>query len=457
MIPKMYLKLNSLKILNFLLIAIDVRLKSFLSPNYDNNTFLKQFSYLKYFSTITCVVENILVRNSEGYFVKRINYNTKKYTNIFSNVFSCHSGFYISSSSVCDEIMNCGITDNSDEDGCKCKTVKGKCKYIVDIDEKSPWKCSSLYFTGIDGKCYSFNYEFNHTEKVSIISNEMMCKNGNEIDEILIDDLVPDCGESADDEIILQGILMNHTYYPCGNEGEIPCKNGHNKCFDFSQICIYGLNEYHHLVPCRTGGHLQECQDFECNLKYKCPNSYCIPLGYVCDGKWDCASGFDEDISHTCKMRRCMGLFHCSSSSICLHTEGVCDKYYDCPLKDDELMCNLQTTKCPSSCYCHKFAMHCLGYLPDTNIIYHTLPHCAIKVSFTSMISLHFLKLFGYLVKVDLCCNIIVSPCHILSENKSIHWLDISNNKISVLFTILLLQYDQTGVDIYKPQPFTDN
>ena len=300
MIPNMFFKLKSLKILNFLLIAIDVKLKSFLSVNYINHAFLKQFSYETYFSSITYAVENISVRDSEGYFVKRTKYNMKNPQLFFDNVFLCHSGLFISSNKVCDGIMNCGITDNSDEDGCKCKTANEKCKYIVNIAERRQWECSSLYFTAADGKCYSFDHEYNHTKEVNTISRKFVCKNGNEIDVLFVDDLVSDCGESADDEIILQDIIVNHTYYPCDTEGEIPCKNGHKRCFDFSDICVYRLNKYHHLVPCRTGGHLQECHYFECNLKYKCPNSYCIPLGYVCDGKWDCPSGFDEDISHNC-------------------------------------------------------------------------------------------------------------------------------------------------------------
>ena len=123
MIPNVFFKLKSLKILNFLLIAIDVKLKSFLSVNYINHAFLKQFCYEKYFSTITYAVENISVRDSEGYFVKRTKYNMKNPQLFFDNVFLCHSGLFISSNKVCDGKMNCGITDNSDEDGCKCKTA----------------------------------------------------------------------------------------------------------------------------------------------------------------------------------------------------------------------------------------------------------------------------------------------------------------------------------------------
>ena len=253
---------------------------------------------------------------------------------------------------MCDETVDCSVTDNSDEYGCKCQTQTRKCKYIS-RDKKRTWKCSSFYFTGIDGKCYSFDHQYIDTEGINIIPYKFKCIHGDKIDTMLVEDLVSDCGKLAEDELILKDILVNHTYYPCYKDGEIPCKNGHFKCFDFSHICVYRLNKYHNLVPCRTGGHLQECKEFECSLKYKCPSSYCIPQAYVCDGKWDCHMGYDE---HTCKIRNCMGFFQCSKSSTCIPVEDVCNHYIDCPLKDDELMCALKNIQCPVSCSCHSFA-----------------------------------------------------------------------------------------------------
>ena len=435
LISKRYLKLNSLKIFHFLFVAINVKLKSLLSVHYNNNTFIKQFSYEKYFSVITQRAENVPIRDSEGYFVKRINFTSRDLKRISGNLFSCKSGSFISSRKVCDETVDCGLSDNSDEYKCKCQTQDRRCKYITS-DQKRTWKCSSFYFTGIDGKCYSFDHQYiqvNIINKISIISNKIKCINGNEIDTILIDDLVSDCGESGDDESVLKDILVNHNYYSCHKEGEIPCKNGHNRCFDFTDICVYRLNKYHHLVPCRTGGHLQECREFECNLKFKCPGSYCIPLSYVCDGKWDCHNGHDEYILHTCKARNCIGFFHCSKSSICFPVEDVCDNYIDCPEKDDELMCGLKNIKCPVSCSCHNFAIQCLGSLLDIMNIYHKLPYSVIKVSDTSMATLHVLKIFSYLVLVDFSNNMIISPCYILSGNKSILQLDLSKNVIYVL------------------------
>ena len=375
------------------------------------------------------------MRHFEGYFVKQINSTTRNLKNIFGNLFLCSSGSFISSKRVCNEKVDCSMNDNSDEDSCKCETQNKKCKYTIS-EKRRTWQCSSLYFTDIDGKCYSSDHEYIYTEDRSIIANKIEHENGNEIDIILVNDLVSDSGESVDDELILKHILVNHTFYPCYQEGEIPCRNGHNRCFDFSHICVYRLNKYHHLIPCRTGGHLQECEKFECNLKYKCPGSYCIPLVYVCDGKWDCHTGYDEHILHTCKIRNCVGLFHCSKSTICLPVEDVCDNYIDCPLKDDELMCALKNIKCPISCSCHNFAIQCLGNLTEltelVNVFY-KLPYSVVKISFTNMVSMHTLKVFRYLVLGDFSNNMITSPCYTLSGNKSILSLDLSKNFIYVL------------------------
>ena len=40
---------------------------------------------------------------------------------------------------------------------------------------------------------------------------------------------------------------------------------------------------------------LYSADSFTCPEGYvKCPDSYCVPLRMVCDGKWDCKRGEDE-------------------------------------------------------------------------------------------------------------------------------------------------------------------
>ena len=32
-----------------------------------------------------------------------------------------------------------------------------------------------------------------------------------------------------------------------------------------------------------------------CNMRFKCELAYCIPWNYVCNGRWDCPNGEDEN------------------------------------------------------------------------------------------------------------------------------------------------------------------
>ena len=138
----------------------------------------------------------------------------------------------------------------------------------------------------------------------------------------------------AEDEAILQDNLLKHTYFPCPKEDQIPCRSGHSTCFSVTEICVYKFNSFNHLIQCRTGGHLQECQEYECNLKYKYPYSYCISFGYIFDGKWDCPHGYDEyEMVLYTAMRQCKNLFHCSVSNICILIEDVCNDATDCPFE----------------------------------------------------------------------------------------------------------------------------
>ena len=74
-------------------------------------------------------------------------------------------------------------------------------------------------------------------------------------------------------------------------------------------------------------------------MKFKCPDFYCIPWSYVCDGKWDCPRGIDE---RNCNSERlCEIMFHCKNSIKCIHLGTICDNVKDCPSGDDEFMCSL--------------------------------------------------------------------------------------------------------------------
>ncbi len=271
-----------------------------------------------------------------------------------NNTFQCISGHIISILSVCDGVLNCGQNDKSDESICSCThdtNIKNTCRLICDKSDSC--KCSIMYYRTHDGKCHQYIQQSNIFGNTNSGRN-FTCES-QILDIALMNDLVSDCGESADDEHTLKDVLINHNAHECPKPSQISCRTGHNSCFDVTDICVYRLNSFKHLIPCRTGEHMEDCTDFECNLKYKCPGYYCIPFSYLCDGKWDCPDVSDERKKHNCGYnRKCKNMFHCSSSQICVHFEDVCDGFMDCPLQDDEFVCTLKYVSCPMNCKCHE-------------------------------------------------------------------------------------------------------
>ncbi len=123
--------------------------------------------------------------------------------------------------------------------------------------------------------------------------------------------------------------------------------------------CFYEIIDRHknRSVTCEESTHLQDCEDEKCkDGTFKCPQYYCVHLRYVCDGFWDCPFGYDE--SQCIKTAR-EGFFHCKSSMIFIVPNSVCDKIIDCPLRDDEIACDIAWLPCPETCFCLVYAMSC--------------------------------------------------------------------------------------------------
>ena len=180
---------------------------------------------------------------------------------------------------------------------------------------------------------------------------------------------------------------------------------------------------------------MEDCEHFECNMKFKCPKSYCIPWAYVCDGKWDCPQGFDESKEHSFgETRQCRNNFHCTKSQLCIHIEGACDGYYDCPLKDDEYMCPLKGIMCPKSCLCHKFALGCFHAVLTRNVICGTLPYTSAFMSNIIISYRNMLKSFINATILQLPGNNIQSVCNgLFLHGRQLIVLNVAFNKIESL------------------------
>lgn len=254
---------------------------------------------------------------------------------------------------VCDGESDCG-ENSSDETHCYDQGPK-QCDYEND-------QCPNLYFVSHDGHCFPFHSldKIDSSLSPSTRSAYFVCVDGRKMDITFVNDLVFDCGLSGDDEFHLLEMKNSFLSFSCSEPSQIPCRDGHSKCFNISHICIYQLNIFKQLTSCRTGEHLTNCSSFECNSNFKCPAFYCIPWSYVCNGRWDCAGGSDESTGQICgTSRKCISLFHCKSSSLCIHISQTCNDKVDCPGSDDEMFCAESKSTCPLNCQCRLSAVLC--------------------------------------------------------------------------------------------------
>ena len=193
------------------------------------------------------------------------------------------------------------------------------------------------------------------------ITNTFICHDGKSIHESLLDDLIFDCGPEGEDELNLISLLKHEIYVSCTEPDMIPCKEGHSKCYFLKDVCTYKLNKYNNLLPCRDGGHLHDCRNFECNLMFKCKYAYCVPWSHVCDGKWDCPEGNDELHNPVCtEYPFCMEMYKCrNTTQTCVFLGNVCDGNKGCFFGDGELYCQLNFIKCPLKCIFLLLAIDC--------------------------------------------------------------------------------------------------
>ncbi len=196
-----------------------------------------------------------------------------------------------------------------------------------------------------------------------------------------------------------------------------------------SDVCSYKLNEKDQIFPCIFGEHLQNCENFECNLLFKCPEFYCVPWSYVCDGKWDCPFGLDETI--ICQgERNCSHLFRCATTTTCIHFGNICDGHRDCKIGDDEFFCILATMHCPWSCECLGFAIKC----KNRGGFVEKLPSTMIFLEFLSLQSVDdILSAFDSVKSFVLTNSQLCGICGKFKYHGHIQFVDNSHNSITGL------------------------
>ena len=345
----------------------------------------------------------------------------EKYYNFIKggNVFECGNGRLISVYFLCDGINDCGNINSTDEVGCYCGKANyysNKCKYIYKESIhrlKQHISCSYYYIESKTNNCRKYlldlqscqNNSGNNILKTEKVNNIHVTYIPNEYNTFQLDTRQLPCSNDQ---------LLIHSFH----------------IFD---ICTFRRDAKNNLIPCPFGEHLQNCKDFECNMKYKCPKYYCIPWSYVCDGKWDCPRGSDEN--YCSQSRNCTNMYKCRNSIICIHLGNICDQVPDCPLEDDEYVCFLHEKACPVFCECLGFAISCKNLTTwSGNKNNDLLPYHIIHIEHGDKIAIsHFLKTTQTVTIIKMTRNNLDMICNIFPFTNNTLFIDASYNEVRTL------------------------
>ncbi len=425
--------------------AIATKFPTILSPHHSNS--IQIFTYDNHFNTFNFVNRYVDQDHAEGFYVCQTD---RQKIVINTNIFSCSASSHTSYLFVCDGSVDCP-NDNSDESNCSAHDslltpgnhtrkecpfhyfmdYHGNCaKYYLKQEHKK-MNLSQMYLKKDSHNCRKDFVEINDT---SIQKTLDICKRTDVVISCVFrNDLFADCGEDAEDEETLLNLFSMGEEVPCENPSQIACRQGHSACFQTSDICIFILNKYNHLAPCRNGGHLEDCRYFEYNMLFKCLQSYCIPWSYICDDKWDCPSGDDELSITVCgNVSVCEQLYRCKNTDhMCIHLGNICDNVLDCPLGDDEFLCELNFLTCPTECQCLLLAITCKGWANPLSGT--TYPHIFVALSNTESENVQsMLEKFGDTLFLCLSEHDIKTVCQVMFPEKLLT-LNLQNNMVETL------------------------
>ncbi len=256
-------QITNISELYFVLKASSTMISPVLSVRQNRTDFITKFTYKRNTETYT-ISQNNDTKETYGFHFCTTD---RKELQSSSALFQCPDGPYFSSLYLCDGTIDC-IETQSDETNCTCELqFLGPTCMILSIPNKTQ-VCSTLYYTTHNYSCQKFS-EMEHKSSRTVPTSEVFnCGHGQEIDALLLNDLVPDCGPNAEDEIMLVFALVNTTGAECANPNQLPCSPGHPLCCNSSNICTFRFDQFDHLLPCRNGGHLKSCTEFECNMMF---------------------------------------------------------------------------------------------------------------------------------------------------------------------------------------------
>ena len=288
--------------------------------------------------------------------------------------FQCNDGMCISLNLVCDDEADCRHREDedvqcNDEEACTVNGVKFDFQYCREYCLiKEHCICADSYFQCLSGGCIPVNQFCDQKHDCKDKSDELeciflscktfqfTCDNMECIQLSWYCNTFKDCSDGSD-EVNCTSYNLHKAIVRSSNDNMsqlIHCGDDNPDFIYASSMCVLTYDHYGVMEGCTNGWHLQNCSESQCIDYFKCNNSYCISISYICDGKNDCPDREDEI---ACEMFVCPGLYRCKATTICISQSSVCDGTSDCPDKDDEDNC--YTYLCPEHCICNNYQIRC--------------------------------------------------------------------------------------------------
>ncbi len=379
---------SSTKSLQFIFDCLSIKFPAVFSGN-----MYSIFTYTKHFYVYEYHIHDIK-RNETVRALYPCTYHTK-HTQPSSQLFSCKHNIYISQILVCDDNNNCLEEQPLDETGCKCFDTNSnstKCKFVA--DNQNLTKCSDFYYTDVDGSCHLYYFE----ETSAVVFKE-------------------------------KSTILNDV------EMMLLCEDSSEIYYNISDICIYRLNSNSQLIPCAHGEHLQNCSSFECNAMFHCPGYFCIPWGYLCNGKWDCPAGYDESDLDCGYNRKCIDRFRCANTGLCIHLIEICNGVVDCPFSDDEYACSLTRVICPEKCACLTFVLKCNSVTVGGALVSEQQPFQVVYIQNSNVLTVS-APIFHHLTRIVSLSNVSMTHTDLCRSVKNLNLLlyfSASKNNLSMI------------------------
>ena len=358
--------------------------------------------------------------------------------------FMCYDGMCISLNHVCDGESDCTQHEDENEQCSEVACFVGAkmfsyhyCREQCFI--KDNCTCKHSYFQCLSGGCIHGNNFCNRKQDCKDYSDEKDCAyaNCNQF-EFACDNMecIPlswycntfiDCSDGSDEfQCFTHRLHAPMQQAVGGSPGLVQCGDDYSAFINISSICILLYDHYGLIMGCANGWHLQDCSASLCNGYYKCTDSYCIPVSYICDGKNDCANREDEI---ACEKYVCPGLYRCKGTTLCISQSTVCDSEFDCPGNDDEDYCYRHL--CPGDCICNNYYIHCVDRallnIPSvmTSQIYIIFKSNNLQLENITLYTHYNLKVLDISFN-----NISVLPSNCFLSLQSLVELNISNNNL---------------------------